>query len=86
MYKLNNKIIHDYKNLDTIIEQLFIQNGIDNPQEYIRLSNSKDGEHKEKLKNIDKAVLMLSKHIENKSKIHINRKQSTIRKFNLFVA
>lgn len=71
MYKLNNKSINDYKNLDTIIEQLFIQNGIDNPQEYIRLSNSKDGEHKEKLKNIDKAVLMLSKHIENKSKIHI---------------
>jgi putative SPBc2 prophage-derived single-strand DNA-specific exonuclease yorK len=71
MYKLNNKSVNDYKNLDTIIEQLFIQNGIDNPQEYIRLSNSKDGEHKEKLKNIDKAVLMLSKHIENKSKIHI---------------
>lgn len=71
MYKLNEKSKNDYYNLDTIIEQLLIQNGIDNPQEYLRLSNSKDGEHKEKLTNIDKAVLMLSQHIDRQSKIHI---------------
>lgn len=71
MYKLNEKSTNNYKNLDTIIEQLLIQNGIDNPQEYLRLSNSKDGEHKEKLANIDKAVLMLSQHIDKQSKIHI---------------
>lgn len=71
MYKLNGKSTNNYKDLDTIIEQLLIQNGIDNPQEYLRLSNSKDGEYKEKLLNIDKAVLMLSQHIDKQSKIHI---------------
>ena len=71
MYKLNEKSTNNYKDLDTIIEQLLIQNGINNPQEYLRLSNSVDGEHKEKLTNIDKAVLMLSQHIDKQSKIHI---------------
>ena len=71
MYKLNGKSTNNYKDLDTIIEQLLIQNGINNPQEYLRLSNSVDGEHKEKLTNIDKAVLMLSQHIDKQSKIHI---------------
>lgn len=71
MYKLNEKSTNNYKDLDTIIEQLLIQNGIDNPQDYLRLSNSADGEHKEKLTNIDKAVLMLSQHIDKQSKIHI---------------
>ena len=55
MYKLNGKSTNNYKDLDTIIEQ----------------SNSVDGEHKEKLTNIDKAVLMLSQHIDKQSKIHI---------------
>lgn len=69
--KLKPNSTNNYKELETITEQLFKHNGIENPHKYLDLVYSSKAEHKEQLLNINKAVHLLDKHLDNYNKIHI---------------